>query len=388
MTHFVRKHFVWEIWTGCRSVAFSAVIFWALLSPATATEFYFGTGGDAAGKPAGIYQSKFEPKTGTFGQIETVIALQGAGWITQHPTLKILYSTGIIDGAASIVAVDRSQPPATIINAQSTGSGRSCFVTTDRDGKMLISAQYGGSSVSVFPLNEDGSIAGISQLIQHGPPSVVHKNQDAAHPHYVAISSDNRFAWVCDLGMDKIIGYEIDNEKCQLKEAFQADAVAGGGPRHMKFHPSGKFALVLNELNLTVSVFKHDQDAATLTMVGTTEALTAEEKSANSFNSGSEIRVHPNGKFVYSANRGHDSISVFHFDPQSGQLNRTGVMPTRGAWPRNFNLTADGQFLICANKDTNSVSVFTVDQQTGGLQYKIHSPIFVPSPICVLPVVR
>lgn len=356
----------------------------SLSSSGIAADVYFGTGGSSAGQPEGIYVSQFTPATGTLGPSKKVIALEDAQWICQHPTLPLLYSTGKIDGAAKIVAVDLSTPKAAIVNAQPTGGGGSCFVTTDRTGKLIISVQYGGGSVSVFPINADGSIAGRSQLIKHGPPSGVHKNQQSAHPHHVAISADNRFAWVCDLGMDKIVGYRLDIEHQKIEPVFEADAVAGGGPRHMKFHPLGKFALVLNELTLSVSVFRYDGKAGTLTRLGTTEALTVQEKASNTFNSGSEIRIHPGGKFVYSANRGHDSISVYHFNDQTGQLDRTGVVPTRGAWPRNFNLSADGRFLVAANSDTNSVSVFAIDQQTGALQYQQHSPVFVPRPICVM----
>lgn len=353
-------------------------------SPAIATDVYFGTGGSAAGQPAGIYVSKFNLETGVLGQTEKVIALENAGWICQHPSLPVIYSTGNIGEQPSVVAVDLSKPQSSVINAQPTGSGGACFVTADPTGTMLISAQYGGGSISVFPINPDGSIGDRSQLIKHGQPSRVHPHQKSAHPHYVAISPDSRFVWVCDLGMDKIIGYQLDIAGVKLKEVFKADCVAGGGPRHMKFHPSGKFALVLNELNLSVSVFKHDADTATLTRGGTTESLTAEEKTINSFNSASEIRIHPGGKFVYSANRGHDSITIYQFDDQTGDLNRSSVVPTRGAWPRNFNLSPDGKFLLVANKDTNSVVVFSIDQQTGDLQFQQHSPVFVPSPICVM----
>jgi len=173
-------------------------------------------------------------------------------------------------------------------------------------------------------------------------------------------------------------------ETHQLKEVSQTASIPGGGPRHMKFSPDGNFALVLNELTLSVSVFKYDGASGALTMVGTTEALTSEEKALNTFNSGSEIRIHPTGKFVYSANRGHDSITVYQFDSASGALKRTGVMPVRGSWPRNFNLSPAGDFLLVAGKDSNNVSVFAVDQATGGLQYLQHSSTFVPAPICVL----
>ena len=355
-----------------------------LIVPAIAGDVYFGTGGNNTGQPAGVYIAEFDAAAGKLSRAKLVLELERAGWVTKHPTLDVLYSTSKINGEESVTAIDITGPQAKEINGQATGGGGSCFITTDQTGKLLISTQYSGGGVSVFPIAEDGSLKSRSQLIKHGEPSRVHKHQKSAHPHYCGISPDNRFAFVCDLGMDKIVVYEIDHEEAQLKEVSQASAVAGGGPRHMKFHPSGKFALVLNELTLSVSVFRYDADSGTLTMVGTTEALTSAEKALNTFNSASEIRIHPSGKFVYTGNRGYDSISVFQFDETSGELQRTGLMHTRGAWPRNFNLSPDGEYLLAAGKDTNSVAVFNVDQQTGALQYRQHSSVFVPGPICVM----
>ncbi len=355
-----------------------------MAAAAAAETVYFGTGGNNAGQPAGIYQSNFDEESGKLTQAKLATKLKGAGWVTKHPVYDVLYSTGNVNGEASVLAIDVSGSESIFLNGQETGGGKSCYITTDQTGKLLISAQYGGGSVSVFSISGDGSLGPRSQLIKHGEPSRVHKNQKSAHPHYVAISPNNRFAYVCDLGMDKIVVYEIDHNEAQLKEVSQASAIAGGGPRHMKFHPDGKFALVLNELTLSVSVFKYDAGSGSLTMVGTTEALTSAEKSLNTFNSASEIRIHPNGKFVYTGNRGHDSISIFQFDSASGELQRKDVMHTRGAWPRNFNLSPSGEFLLAAGQDTNSVTVFKVDQQTGDLQYQQHSSTFVPGPICVM----
>jgi 6-phosphogluconolactonase len=353
-------------------------------APASAVDVYFGTGGPSAGRPEGIYVSSFDEATGNLGASELVIELPGAGWVTQHPTLPVLYASARVDGVPSVVAVSLNDSGAALINAEAIGSGGACFVTTDQTGTLLMSAQYGGGSVAVFPIAKDGSIGTRTQLIQHGQPSRVHKNQQAAHPHCVAISPDNRFAMVCDLGMDKIVVYELDLPSGKLKEVAQADAIPGGGPRHMKFHPDGKYALVLNELALSISVYQYDGANGTMTLVETTESLTAQEKAINTFNSGSEIRIHPSGKFVYSANRGHDSISVYRFDAGEGRLQRIGIVPVRGAWPRNFNLSPDGQFLLAANKDSNSVAVFEVDDQNGSLQYRQHSLKFVPQPICVM----
>lgn len=369
-------------WSVALLVALTA--FFALTALAMAQNVYFGTGGNNAGQPAGIYKSQFDEQAATLSPSKLLLELQDAGWVTKHPTLEVIYATAKSNNGPAVVSVDIGSAEAKQTAVQGTGGGQSCFITTDRTGKLLISTQYSGSAVSVFPIAEDGALQPRSQLIKHGPPSRVHKNQKSAHPHYCGISPDNRFAFVCDLGMDKIVVYKIDHDRARLEEVSKASAIAGGGPRHMKFHPQGKFALVLNELTLSVSVFRYDVDSGALTMVGTTQALTSAEKALNTFNSASEIRIHPNGKFVYSGNRGHDSITSFKFDSASGELQRNDVMPIRGAWPRNFNLSPSGEFLLAAGKDTNSVTVFKVDQETGKLQYQQHSSQFVPGPICVM----
>lgn len=373
-----------KLMTWSLSLSLVLVTSFLLLVPAIADDVYFGTGENNASQPAGVYVAQFDVAAGKLSPAKLAIQLKGAGWVTKHPNLEVLYATANVNGEHSVVALNTGGPQAKQINGQATGGGGSCFITTDQTGKLLISTQYGGGGVSVFPIAEDGSLKPRSQFIKHGEPSRVHKNQKSAHPHYAGISPDNRFAFVCDLGMDKIVTYEIDHNEAQLKEVSQTSAIAGGGPRHMKFHPSGKFALVLNELTLSVSVFRYDADTGALEMVGTTEALTGAEKALNTFNSASEIRIHPNGKFVYTGNRGHDSISIFKFDEASAQLQRTGVMHMRGAWPRNFNLNESGEYLLAAGKDTNSVSIFEVDQQTGGLKYLQHGTVFVPAPICVM----
>jgi len=368
------------------SVTFSVAIVGLamLIVPAIAQDVYFGTGRNNAGKPEGIYVANFDEAEGKLTPAKLSLELKGAGWVTKHPTLDVLYSTANINGEHSVSAIDVSAAEARAIGSEATGGGGSCFITTDQTGNVLISTQYGGGKVSVFPLLEDGSLQPRSQLIEHGEPSRVQKNQKSAHPHYAGISPDNRFAFVCDLGMDKIVVYQIDHQAAKLKEVSQVLSIPGGGPRHMKFHPNGKFALLLNELTLSVSVYKYEAESGLLTMLGTTEALTEEEKALNTFNSASEIRIHPSGKFVYTGNRGHDSISVYQFNSVSGSLERTGLEPVRGSWPRNFNLSPSGDYLLAAGKDSNCVSVFTVNQETGGLQYLQHSPTFVPAPICVM----
>ena len=167
------------------------------------------------------------------------------------------------------------------------------------------------------------------------------------------------------------------------KLRFHCRPRPGSGPRHMKFSPDGRFAFIINELNLAVDACSWDPEGGILKHLFSAQSLTDEEQARELENGASEIRVHPSGKFVYSANRGNDSIAVFKVDEDTGALQRVQLMPTRSAWPRNFNLDPSGRWLICGGQDSSNAGVFSVDNETGMLTYMPHSNINLPSPICV-----
>lgn len=342
-----------------------------------AKSVWFGTTGNNAGAEAGIYHSSIE--NGKLTKAELAIPLRGAGWITKHPTINdVIYATASLD-KSSVVAIRDGK----LISTQEVQGG-SCFLTTDHTGTLLLSAHYGDGSVSVIPINADGSLGDEVQRIQHqGGSKVVPGRQKSPHPHYVSVSPDNRFAFVPDLGLDQLVKYRLDLEAKKLSPAGTVDVEPGGGPRHMKFHPGGKYAFVVNEMTLALTVFGYDGENGTMTKLATVPTLTEEEKNQNKFNSGSEIRVSQSGDFVYSANRGHDSISVFSFDANTGTLKRIQIAPARAAWPRNFNLSPCGGYLMAAGRDTNNISLFSIGAD-GKLTHLEHKSIFVPGPICVL----
>ena len=151
----------------------------------------------------------------------------------------------------------------------------------------------------------------------------------------------------------------------------------------MKFHTSGKYIYVLNELELSVTVFAYDADKGRMTPIQTIPTVSEEEKSKEAFVSASEIRVHPTGKFVYAANRGHDTITAFRIDQDSGKLTLVECEPVRGSWPRNFNIDPTGKWLLAAGRDSNNIAVFAISEDTGEMTYT-RTMVMVPTPICVL----
>jgi len=246
-----------------------------------------------------------------------------------------------------------------------------------------MSAQYGGGSTSTYKLKDDGSIEILVATIEHGAGSGVNeKRQAESHPHWVGTSPDNKFLMVPDLGKDSVVVYQLDTATGKATQHSEVPTPPGSGPRHMKFHTSGKYAYVLNELTLTVSVFAYQADSARFTELQVIETLPNEMKDKH-LNSAAEIRVHPNGKFIYTSNRGHDSITVFSVDQSTGKLTFVEREHVRGGWPRNFNLDPSGKWLLAGGQHTNTLTVFEVDQDSGKLTYARKS-VNVPAPICVL----
>jgi 6-phosphogluconolactonase len=185
------------------------------------------------------------------------------------------------------------------------------------------------------------------------------------------------------LGLDKVVIYQIDVAQSKIVPHGFGQVPPGGGPRHMKFHTSGKWIYVLNELDLSVTVFDYDAESGTMNPRQTIPTVPKEQLVKEKFKSASEIRVHPSGRFVYSANRGHDTITAFRVDEENGQLSVIERESIRGATPRNFNLDPSGRWLVAAGQDSHTLASFEVNPETGELTYN-RSIVFAPSPICVL----
>lgn len=362
---------------------------WAFSAAAQNVDVWIGTTTPKDGVSKGIYHASFNPGAGTLTEPQLAAEVRNPGFLTLHPALPVLYSVGkLADGTpvamSFLISRHAGQSRLTQLNVQPIGDGGATHLATDREGKCLLTAQYGGGSVAAFPLDKVGAIKPRSSLIKHaGASKVVASRQENPHAHWVGVSPDNRFAFVPDLGMDQVAIYKLDPVKARLISHGSGSVRPGSGPRHMKFHPNGKVIYVLNELAMTVSGFDYDSEAGTMNRRQTIPTIPEHEKAKERFASGSEIRVHPTGRFVFAANRGHDTITVFDVDAETGQLTWTETEPIRGSWPRNFNLDPTGRWLVAAGRDSHTLSLFEVHQDTGELTFARKS-VFCPTPICVL----
>ncbi|HWB96956.1 MAG TPA: lactonase family protein, partial [Bryobacteraceae bacterium] len=231
----------------------------------------------------------------------------------------------------------------------------------------LVVANYNNGTIAAFPIHDDGSLGEAATAIQHTGKGPDPKRQEGPHAHCATVSKDNRFVLINDLGLDEVKIYKLDASKAQLtpNDPPYGKSPAASGPRHLAFHPSGKYAYVVNEMQSSTTAFAWDAARGSLTELQTISDLPGGKDVPG--NSGAEIVVHPSGKFVYSSNRGHDSIAVFAVDGKTGKLKVVEYASTQGKTPRGFGIDPTGQFLIAGNQDSDSLVVFRIDQKTGKL---------------------
>jgi 6-phosphogluconolactonase len=250
----------------------------------------------------------------------------------------------------------------------------------DGTGKHVLVANYSGGSVASLPLDAEGRLGPPTSVIQHAGSSVEPRRQAGPHAHSINLDAGNRFAFAADLGLDKVLVYRFDAAKGTLtpNDPPSASTAPGAGPRHFAFHPSGRYAYVINELNSTVTAFRYDAAAGAL---HTIQEITSLPAGFAGENYPAEVVVHRSGKFLYGSNRGHDSIAIFGLDSDTGKLTPTGHQPTGGKNPRNFALDPTGAWMIIGNQSTDNVLIHSVDPERGTLTTK-GAAFESPAPIC------
>lgn len=340
---------------------------------------YIGTYTRTSSK--GIYAVQLDRATGALGTPELVATTANPSFIALSPDRSHLYAVCESDTLAVPFAVNLDTGRLVPDTARSSGGKAPCHLMVDRTGRCLVVAHYHTGIVAALPIAADGSLGAAGSIIAHTGRSVHPERQTEAHVHSVNISPDNRFVIVCDLGLDKVFTYALDPAKATLTPAaipFIATA-PGAGPRHSAFSPDGRHLFVINELDSTLVSYRYDAATGALTPLDTRSTLPADFTGTSHC---AEVRVHPDGRFVYGSNRGHDSIVVFAFDAASGRLDLVEHVPTGGRNPRNFALSTDGAWLVAANQNSDSLHVLRVDPATGRLT-ATGSTAGVPLPVCV-----
>lgn len=352
----------------------------ALCLPAVAaskggeTLVYFGT--YTGKKSKGIYVSRLDTATGKLGVPELAAETTSPSFLAVDPKNRFLYAVNEVSdfagkktGAVGAFALDATSGKLTLLNQRSSVGPGPCHLVTDKAGKNVLVANYGGGSVAVLPVGKDGSLAPASAFIQHTGSSVDKGRQEAPHAHGIYLDAANRFAFVPDLGQDKVVVYRFDAGKGTLtpNEPPSASVAPGSGPRHFAFHPSGRFAYVITEMACTVTAFACDSKRGALTELQTISTLPAGESVKRGYST-AELYAHPSGKFLYGSNRGHDTIVGYAIDQTTGKLTLIEHTSTQGKIPRSFGIDPTGKWLLAGNQDSDTVVVFGIDATTGRLK--------------------
>ncbi|MEM1295632.1 MAG: lactonase family protein [Verrucomicrobiota bacterium] len=337
-----------------------------------------------AGK-GGIYAFQLDDSDGTLSPAKLVAAVSAPSYLAFHPEQPFLYCTNN-DGdkktksSSHLLSFLVTEEELIELSSVETGGTTSAFVEVDKRGRFAFVANYRWGSIAGFQLEPDGRIGLPTVFVQHEGASTHPTRQTEPHPHAVRMSPDNRFAYVPDLGTDDVFIYQVNHFDGSLSSAIEpwSKAGQGSGPRHMDFHPRVDVAYVINELDSTVSVFTRNPDLGALVASQTLSTL---PQGYDGPNACAHIQVHPNGKWVYGSNRGHNSIVVYE-TTSNGFLSWVDQHKT-GSAPRHFAISPSGNWLIAGNKGDSTLTVFRINPRTGQLVSTEETPTPVPSPSCL-----
>jgi|SRR6218665_344441 len=338
---------------------------------ATPTEYYLYVGSYTSAGGEGITLCRLSMATGILQKVAVTRNVSEPSFLAMDHKGRYLYAVnelysyqGTSSGAVSAFAVNPTTRALTLINQRASLGAGPCFVSVDANDKFVMVANYSGGNVSVFPIQSNGGL-GASTDTKQFQGSGPHPNQNGPHAHQIVTDAANQYALAADLGTDKVMIYRFDGALGKLNATTPASfsTPAGAGPRHFAFHPSGKFVFVINELNSTLLSLAYDGTRGTLTQVQGISTLPAGYTGTSYC---AEVRVSPDGRFVYGSNRGHDSIVVFAVD-SLGRLTLVQHVSTQGLWPRDFILDPTGTYLLVANQKSHSIVSFKRDATTGKL---------------------
>jgi 6-phosphogluconolactonase len=332
----------------------------------------------------GIYAYEFDAATGKLTARGLAAETPNPSWLVIHPNGKWAYAANESGKQSSISAfsIDTKSAKLTLLNKLPALGEDPCYLSFDKTGKYLFVANYTSGNVVVFPILADGKLGEHTSVVKDaGTLGPNKERQEGPHAHWIESSPDNRFVFVADLGLDAILSYRFDATKGTLtpNKLFLRPLEAGAGPRHAGFSPDGHHFYVLSELASTVTEFAYASDHGVFGYLGVVPMLPTNFQGRND---AAEVTLHPNGKWLFASNRGHDSIAVFSVDPATGKLERTGDYPTGGKEPRHFAFDPSGQFLLAENQNSNSIVVFRINADTGALS-QISTTECVPSPVCL-----
>jgi 6-phosphogluconolactonase len=340
-----------------------------------------------SGEEGAIHAYRFDSKDGQLKLLHRTTDVENPFFIAISPNRQFLYAIDAKQFGSeehefvAAYRIEGRDGKLTRLNQQTSRGTASCYLDVDATGESVVVANYSSGSVASLPVLDDGSLAEIASFVQHSGSSVNPQRQKEPHAHCIVISPDNRFVLAADLGIDKILNYELEAETAKIKaNAAQpsAELPPGSGPRHLIFHPNGKRVYVINELKNTVTFFDYATETGLLTQQQTISTVPEDFAGVSHT---ADLKITPDGRFLYGTNRGHDSIAIFRI-ADDGHLSLVSIEPSLGKGPQNLLITPDGRWLLCANMPGDNVAIFTIDARTGALK-SAGAPVSIPMPSCI-----
>lgn len=325
------------------------------------------------------------------GELEVLQTLDGApnaSFLALHPSVGMLYAVkelaehnGTPGGSLIAIPVDRETGFLGAIGEDiPTFGAHPCYVSVATDGSAAFTANYSGGSIALHPLGANGIPAGgheTAHYVHECKPGPVADRQEAPHAHCISPLPGTPFLYVADLGMDAVVVYRYKTDSGSLERVGECYLAPGSGPRHLAFHPNEPFVYVTNELSSGVTVLQVDRDSGMLAVLQTVSTI---PESYDGYNDSADIHISPDGRFLYSSNRGHDSIAVFAIEEGTGRLTPVQHHSSGGVQPRNFGITPGGDFLLAANQKSGNIAVLRIQKEDGkltatGQSLQLSSPV-------------
>lgn len=334
-------------------------------------QFWVYIGTYTSKQSKGISLLKLDAETGKLTSVGLAAESDNPSFVAISPNHRFLFSVNEVEafggkpgGAVTGFSIDPHTGLLTKLNQQPTGGGAPCHLTLDRAGKHLLIANYGGGSLCVLPVGSDGRLGPSTCFVQHQGSSVNPSRQEGPHAHEILLDPGDHHAYAADLGLDRVLVYHYDAAHGILTPDAQQDGklAPGAGPRHFAFHPNGRFAYVIDELDSTVTAFHRDAATGGLTEF---QIISTLPDGFQGRNNPAEVEISIDGKTLYGSNRGHDSIVIYHVDAETGKLTLVDHASTQGKNPRHFTIDPTGRWMLVANQDTDNIVVYRIDPQTG-----------------------
>jgi 6-phosphogluconolactonase len=344
--------------------------------------YYLLVGTYTRGKSTGIHVYDFDKQTGSVRVIDSV-QTPNPSYLAVAPNQKFVYAVsetvrGNFSGKVRAFSFDQKTGSLDFINEQSSVGDNPCYIVVDKTGKWVVVGNYSSGTLAVLPIKNDGSLGEPVSSFRHWGKSVNAQRQEAPHVHCTVLSPDNRYLFVEDLGIDKIMIYSFNDQTGSIRPKDSVKLKEGSGPRHFAFHPSGKWAYLVQELSGTVTAFSYQRGK-----LKKTQTISTLPPNFNQFFTSADIHISNDGKFLYASTRDSaNTLAIFKIDKVTGKLSPVGYQSTLGKTPRNFNFDPSGDYLLVANQNSDNVVVFKVNRQSG-LLTDTGNRIDVGSPVCI-----